>query len=251
MPLYKEQGIVLRSIKLGEADKIVSILTQGSGKIRAVAKGIRKTNSRFGARLEPFTHVSLLLYTGRNLDTITQAEIVSPFRRVRGEFGLIAAGETMLEAVDKVAEEHERNIRLFLLLLGGLRALENGPRDPAAVAESFVLKLLSLSGFHPSLSGCAGCGRPGPHQWFSAGQGGVVCDECVEHEAGRVSPAAVAWLDLLARIDIEAAGDTTPAIAIRKEARALLYGFTEYHLERRIRSFTLLARQPDVSLVTT
>src|SRR5919108_4111192 len=167
MPLYKEQGIVLRSVKLGEADKIVTILTQGSGKIRGVAKGIRKTHSRFGARLEPFTHVSLMLYQGRSLDTVTQAEIITPFRALRNDFDLITAADTMLEAVDRVAEEHERNVRLFLLLLSGLRALDDRPRDPAAVAESFLLKLLSLSGFHPSLTACAACGRPGPHGWFA------------------------------------------------------------------------------------
>src|SRR3989449_5412345 len=84
MPLYKEQGVVLRAIKLGEADKIVTIMTQGSGKVRAVAKGIRKTTSRFGARLEPFTHVSLMVYRGRGaLDTITQAAILSPPRPLR------------------------------------------------------------------------------------------------------------------------------------------------------------------------
>jgi DNA repair protein RecO (recombination protein O) len=242
MPLYKEQGIVLRSVKLGEADKIVSILTQGSGKVRAVAKGIRRTNSKFGARLEPFTHVSLLLYQGRNLDTVTQAEIVSPFRSVRGDFSLIAAGETMLEAVDKVAEENERNVRLFLLLLSGLRALETRPNDPAAVTECFLLKLLSLSGFHPSLSACAACGTPGPHQRFAAGQGGLVCSACAGTEAGRVSEPAVAWLDLLSRMDLPAAGDATPPDTVRREARAMLYGFTEYHLERRMRSFALLAR---------
>jgi DNA repair protein RecO (recombination protein O) len=248
MPLYKEQGIVLRSVKLGEADKIVSILTQGSGKIRAVAKGIRRTNSKFGARLEPFTHVSLLLYRGRGaLDTITQAEIVSPFRTLRGDFELITAGETMLEAADKVAEEHERNVRLFLLVLAGLRVLDGRPRDPAAVAESFLIKLLSLSGFHPSLSACAVCGMPGPHEWFSAAQGGVICAEDVEHDAGRASRAAIAWLDLVARADLEGSGEATPPTAVRKEARALLYGFTEYHLERRMRSFTLLARQPQPS----
>jgi DNA repair protein RecO (recombination protein O) len=243
MPLYKEQGIVLRSIKLGEADKIVTILTQGSGKIRAVAKGIRKTTSRFGARLEPFTHVSLLLYRGRSLDTVTQAEIVSAFRPLRGNFELIAAGEAMLEAVDKVAEEHERNVRLFLLLLSGLRALEARPRDPAAVAEGFLLKLLSLSGFHPSLSACAACGTPGPHDRFAAGQGGVVCEGCATNEAGRVSEAAVRWLDLMARLDLEGAGEATPPVEVRREARAMLYGFTEYHLDRRIRSFALLVRQ--------
>src|SRR5205807_5764473 len=91
MPLYKEQGIVLRSAKLGEADKIVTILTQGSGKVRGVAKGIRRTSSKFGARLEPFTHVSLLMYRGRNLDTVTQAEIVAPFRTLRSRLSLIAA----------------------------------------------------------------------------------------------------------------------------------------------------------------
>jgi DNA repair protein RecO (recombination protein O) len=244
MPLYKEQGIVLRSIKLGEADKIVSILTQGSGKVRAVAKGIRRTNSKFGARLEPMTHVSLLLYQGRNLDTVAQAEIVHAFRTIRSDFDLIAAGETMLEAVDKVAEEHERNVRLFLLLLAGLRSLEGGPRDPAAVAESFLLKLLSLSGFHPSLSACAVCGDPGPHERFAAGQGGVVCDGCAGSEAGRVSQPAVRWLNSLARVDLEGAGDMTPESVVRREARAMLYGFTEYHLDRRLRSLGLLARQP-------
>jgi DNA repair protein RecO (recombination protein O) len=245
MPLYKEQGIVLRSHKLGEADKIVTILTQGSGKVRSVAKGIRRTQSKFGARLEPFTHVSLLMYQGRNLDTVAQAEIISPFLRIRQNFHLIAAGETMLEAVDKVAEEHERNVPLFMLLVKGLRALEDEPRDAAAVAESFLLKQLSLSGFHPSLSACAACGSPGVHEWFASTQGGVVCAACADHEAGRVSGPSVRWLDALARADLASAGDMTPDLQVRRESRAILYGFVEYHLERRIRSFTLLARQPN------
>jgi DNA repair protein RecO (recombination protein O) len=175
MPPYKEQGIVLRAIKLGEADKIVTIMTQGSGKVRGVAKGIRKTTSRFGARLEPFTHVSLMLYRGRGqLDTVTQAEIIAPHMAIRQDLALFAAGETMLEAVDKVAQEHERNVRLALLLLSGLRALDAKPADPAAVAESFMLKMLSLSGFHPALTACAICGDTDP-QLFSADLGGAVC----------------------------------------------------------------------------
>jgi DNA repair protein RecO (recombination protein O) len=242
MPLYKEQGIVLRSVKLGEADKILTILTQGSGKVRAVAKGIRRTTSKFGARLEPLTHVSLLLYRGRNLDTVTQCEIIHPFRTVRSDFSLIAAGETMLEAVDKVSEEHERNVRLFLLLLAGLRSLEDRPRDPAAVAESFLLKLLSLSGFHPSLSACAACGTPGPHEWFAASQGGVVCRNCADNDAARTAEPALRWLDALARADLGAAGEVIPDAMVRREGRALLYGYAEYHLERRMRSFALLAR---------
>ena len=243
MPPYKEQGVVLRSVKLGEADKIVSIMTQGSGKVRAVAKGIRKTTSRFGARLEPFTHVSLMLYHGRGqLDTITQAEIIAPHRAIREDLGLFAAGETMLEAVDKVAEEHERNVRLVVLLLAGLRALETRPADPSAVAESFMLKLLSLSGFHPSLTACAVCGARDP-QLFSAGLGGAVCAACAEGAMVPVSREVLGYLSQLAVADLtEAGGPVQPEARVRNEARGLLYGFAEYHLERRMKSLPMLAR---------
>ena len=243
MPPYKEQGVVLRSMKLGEADKIVTILTQGSGKVRAVAKGVRKTKSRFGARLEPFTHVDVMLYRGRgSLDTVTQAEIVAPHLHIREDLALFAAAETMVEAVDKVAEEHERNTRLVLLLLQGLRALDAGPLDPAAVAESFLLKLLSISGFHPSLTACAVCGSPDIALW-SGGLGGAVCAADADPEARTVSAGALDLLRHLSTVDLSAAGapseDDEPA---RREARGLLIGFTEYHLERRMRSVPMLVR---------
>ena len=243
MPPYKEQGIVLRSIKLGEADKIVTILTQGSGKVRGVAKGIRKTTSRFGARLEPFTHVNLILYRGRgSLDTITQAEILAPHRALRDDLALFAAGETMLEAVDKVAEEHERNVRLVVLLLGGLRALEQRPTDPSAVAESFLLKLLSVSGFHPSLTACAVCGAGEP-SLFSAGLGGAACASCAGSDAAPVAPSALRFLEELASEDLSRVGRAlSPDDRVRKESRSLLFGFAEYHLERRIRSVPMLVR---------
>lgn len=241
MPLYKDQGIVLGAVKLAEADKIVTILTQGAGKVRAVAKGIRRTTSKFGARLEPFTHVDLLLYRGRTLDTVTQAEIIHPFRGLREDFALFSAGEAMLEAADKVAEEHERNVRLFLLLLQGLRALERRPRDPAAVAEAYLLRLLVLSGFAPSLRACAECGSPEVTR-FSHSQGGAVCDDCRDRDAARVERAALEWLAGLVLGDLEAAGDTSPPPAVRGEARGLLFGFAEYHLERRMRSLPLLVR---------
>lgn len=241
MPLYKDQGIVISAIKLAEADKIVTILTQGSGKVRAVAKGIRRTTSRFGARLEPFTHVDLMLYGGRNLDTVTQAVIIDPFLNVRGDFGLFSAGEAMLEAADKVAEEHERNVRLFLLLLKGLRGLEGRPADPAAVAEAFLLKLLSLSGFGPILSACAVCGKQEVGR-FSNAQGGTVCEDDRDRDARKAGADALAWLDDLASRDLESIGGEPPPDRVRGEARALLYGFAEYHLERRMRSLPLLAR---------
>jgi DNA repair protein RecO (recombination protein O) len=239
VPLYKDQGIVLGSVKLAEADKIVSILTQSSGKIRAVAKGIRRTSSKFGARLEPFTHVSVMLYRGRNLDTVTQAEIINPFRTLRDDFSLFSAGETMLEAADKVAEEHERNVPLFLLLVRGLRALDAQPAEPAPVAEAFLLKLLSLSGFAPGLSACAVCGAMEVRR-FSHSQGGAVCENCHDRDAQRVHPEDLAWLAALIAIPLEEAGAGLPPPQVHRAGRALLYGFAEYHLERRIRSLPAL-----------
>ena len=243
MPPYKEQGIVLRSHKLGEADKIVTVMTQGAGKVRAVAKGIRKTTSRFGARLEPFTHVSLMLYHGRgSMDTITQAEIIAPHMHIREDLACFAAGETMLEAVDRVAEEHERNVRVMLLLLSGMRALDDRPVDPGATAESFLLKLLSLSGFHPSLTACAVCGAPDP-QLFASGQGGAVCGTCAERGAGHASRAALEHLAEMALAELGEAGDRAmPDERVRKESRGLLYGFAEYHFERRMKSVPMLVR---------
>jgi DNA repair protein RecO (recombination protein O) len=241
VPLYKDQGIVLGSVKLAEADKIVTILTQGSGKIRAVAKGIRRTSSKFGARLEPLTHVSVMLYRGRSLDTVTQAEIINPFRTLRDELALLSAGETMLETADKVAEEHERNVPLFLLLVRGLRALDLRPTEPAAVAEAFLLRLLSLSGFAPSLSACAVCGNTKVGR-FSHSQGGTVCENCHDRDAQRADPESLEWLAALGTVPIEQAGESMPSPRARRAGRVLLYGFAEYHLERRIRSLSSLVR---------
>ena len=246
MPLYHEQGVVLRRIKLAEADRIVTIMTQGSGKVRAVAKGARRTLSRFGARLEPFTHVQVLMYRGRgSLDTVTQAEILSAHRGIREDYSLITAGEAMLEATDKVAEEHERNVRLFLLLLQGLRALDGrpAPPDPAAVAESFLLKLLSLSGFHPALTNCAVCGGRLDPGLFSSAQGGAVCESCADYGSEPVAAESLALLARYAGGDMATVGLAPVAEGpVRKEARAMLYGFAEYHLDRRIRSLPMLAR---------
>ena len=121
--LYRDEGVVLRAIKLGEADRIVTIFTQGHGKIRAVAKGIRKTTSKFGARLEPTSRVALQCYKGRELDIVTQAETLESNRALREEYALLTRAVPMLEAVDQVAQEREPNPALYRMLTGALRTL--------------------------------------------------------------------------------------------------------------------------------
>lgn len=238
MALYKEQGIVLRTMKLGEADRIVTFLTQGSGKVRAVAKGVRKTRSKFGGRLEPFTHVDLLLYKGRELDIVTQAETITSFREIRRDYTRFAGGEVILEAIDRVAQEHERSVRTFMLLLGGLRQLAEAP-DAAAVVDAFLLRLASLAGFRPHLTACAACGTPGPHARFSVPQGGMVCDSCRSGASVMLGEGTAPYLAAL--LDGEWGSADAPD-AIRRESSGVVRAFVEYHFDRPLRAWAHVPR---------
>jgi DNA repair protein RecO (recombination protein O) len=236
--LYKEQGIVLRTTKLGEADRIVTVLTQGTGKIRAVAKGVRKTRSKFGARLDPFTHVDLLLYRGRELDIVTQADIITSFREIRADYTRFAAGEMVLEAAERVVEERERNTRMFMLLLGALRRLADAAEtDPGTIADAYLIRLTSLAGFRPALGGCAECGRAEVTR-FSIQQGGMVCDACRSGGTIRVGEGTVPYLTGL--LDDVAGGATTDAT--RNEASNLVRAYLEYHLNRPLRAWAHVPR---------
>jgi DNA repair protein RecO (recombination protein O) len=237
MPLYPEQGIILRTMRLGEADRIVTVFTQGSGKVRAVAKGVRKTKSKFGGRLEPFNHVDLLLYRGRELDIVTQCETLTSFRGIREDYLRFAAGEAILEATDRVAEDRERNVRQFMLLLGALRALADGD-EPASVVDAYLLRTASLAGFRPHLRACASCGRPGPHERFSVAQGGLVCESCRTATAVRVGESTVPYLTHL--LEQEWTVDVTDDA--RREASGLVRAYVEFHFDRSLRAWAHVPR---------
>ncbi|HEY7605873.1 MAG TPA: DNA repair protein RecO [Actinomycetota bacterium] len=243
MNLYREQGVVLRTWKLGEADRIVVFLTQGEGKVRAVAKGVRKTKSRFGGRLEPFSHVDLSLYRGRELDIVTQAEVINPFRSLREDYDRVVAGAAMLEAVDQVAQEREAAIRLYLLLVRALRALDGGARDPSVVLDAFLLKLMALEGYRPALTECAGCGASDqPPRCFSIARGGGLCERCRSGQESTLDAGTMPLLAALLGDDLDTSAGTDPAPASRREAGALVKGYVEYHLDRRLRAYPLVAR---------
>jgi len=235
--LYRDEGIVLRTYKLGEADRIIVFVTRGRGKVRAVAKGVRKTKSKFGSRLEPMSHVALQLYEGRELDIVTQAESIDHFRVIRDDLDRIARASAMLEAVDQMAQEGEVNPRLFQMLLGGLRALaeHNGP----VVVPAFFWKLLALEGYRPILDTCAECGSDGPLVAFDLDSGGLLCAE--DRRGTAVSPEVV---DLLRRIlgGQLGAALNEPASATTSEVEHLATRAMEHHLERRLKSLTLLDR---------
>src|SRR5512139_594725 len=187
--LYRDEAVVLRTQKLGEADRIITLLTRDTGRVRAVARGVRRTTSRFGSRLEPFTYVDLQLAEGRTLDVITQAETLAPYgSKLGSDYERYTAGTVMLETAERlVVEDKEPALQQFLLLVGALRTMCAGERSPAAVLVSFLLRSLSVAGYAPSFEGCARCGLEGPHRAFSPAAGGMLCSTC--RVPGSASPA--------------------------------------------------------------
>jgi DNA repair protein RecO (recombination protein O) len=237
MPLYHDRGVVLRTYKLGEADRIVVLLTRGHGKVRAVAKGVRKTKSRFGGRLEPPGHVDLLLYEGRELDIVSQAETIDHFPQVRDDLDRLARAVSMLEAADQIALEGEANARLYEMLVGALRTLARD--DPPLVVAGFFLKLLALEGFRPHVEGCVACGSDGPLVSWALEEGGL---RCAAHRQGAaLSPDAVEVLqNILGGRLATALAETRPPVV--SEVDHLAVRALEHHLERRLRSISALHR---------
>ncbi|MEI2700125.1 MAG: DNA repair protein RecO [Microthrixaceae bacterium] len=145
MSLYRDTAIVLRTHKLGEADRVVVLYTRAHGKVRGVAKGVRRTTSKFGSRLEPGSHIQVQLHEGRGeLDIVTQAETVIPYHRTREDLSRLSRASSLLEAVEQVTQDREPTPRLFDMLAGGLGVIEE--RNPPMVSAAFYLKLLALGG---------------------------------------------------------------------------------------------------------
>jgi DNA repair protein RecO (recombination protein O) len=234
--LYRDEGIVLRTQKLGEADRIVTVLTRRTGRIRAAAKGVRKTRSRFGARLEPFTHVDLQLYERRSLDLITQAETLRPYgEQLVTDYPRYTAGTAMLETAEKLtAEEGEPALRQFLLLVGGLRTLAERAHDPRLVLDAFLLRSLSVAGWAPAIDECSGCGDRGGLRGFAIAAGGAVCGRCRRPGAATPAPPTFALMLALLRGDWEYADGSEPRH--RVECSGLVAAYLQWHLEHGIRS---------------
>ena len=273
--VYRDDGIVLRTHKLGEADRIVTLLGRRSGRVRAVAKGVRRTKSRFGARLEPFTHVDLQLYTGRSLDVITQAETLRPYGEpLAADYPRYTTGTAMLETAERFTPvEKEPALRQFLLLVGGLRALGEGKHDPRLVLDAYLLRSLAVAGYAPALDECAICGtrapRPAPAQEagpepgagpaagpaaaagrparapaafraFAIPAGGLVCRSCRAPGAATPSTQTIALMSALM------SGDWPHADASERrhqvECSGLVAAYLQWHLEHSIRSLKHVER---------
>lgn len=227
----------MRTYKLRESDRIVVIHTRDNGKVRAVAKGVRKTRSKFGARLEPMSHVNLQLYRGRELDIVTQAESVEPLAPMLSTLDRASQGLAVLEAVDQLSLEREANPQLYRMVIGVLRTIAERP-SPINV-PAFYWKLLANEGVRPQLDVCARCGESEPEAQlvaFDLNEGGVLCRSCRSGQS--ISPGALALLrDILGGRLVQAlAQEESP---ITHEVSGLATKALEFHIERRLKAVAM------------
>ena len=245
--LYKTEGIVLRSMDLGEADRVLTVLTPRLGKLRVVAKGIRRPRSRLGGGLEPFSDVHLVLAVGRTFDVVTQAALEDPHLGLRNDLLSTAAAWYLVELADRFCEGAADSHAAFVLLAQGLAALDAAPGEVSrdVVARWFELALLDAMGFRPELARCLECGAEiGPEgNAFSPVAGGVIGPECAHaaHGAPRVSPDALKILRHLQRSALVDVLRLQLPGAVHREVERLLHATISATLERELRSREFLA----------
>lgn len=240
MPLYRETAVVLRTQKLGEADRIITMFTRTRGVLRAAAKGVRRTSSKFGARLEPFMVADLQCYEGRTLDTITQAETLGAYGpRITEDYDRFRAANVVAETAERLGEG-DPSQEQFALLVGALRTLAAGAILPDLVRDGYLLRAMSLAGWTPGLDACVRCGREpaagATHRHFAVQLGGIVCDDCRMPGIPKLDTETVLLMRALLAGDWERA-TAAPQRAVH-QAAGIVAAHTQWHLERGLRTLS-------------
>jgi DNA repair protein RecO (recombination protein O) len=242
---YKTEAVVLRSFRLGEADRVLHLYTLDRGRVGAVAKGVRKTKSRFGARLEPFSHVELMLHQGSGeLHTVTGASLIDPHRPAREDRYRLSVGLVGVEAMLRLFVEQEQNERAFEAVtrfLEAVDALPAGARGKASLdplALSFQLKLLWLSGYLPHLEGCVECGGNDELVGYLASAGGAVCAACAPTETVELAPEGFRGIRALLMSPLADTHGLALGDRARRDALAVVVTSYEFHGGFRLRTLS-------------
>lgn len=248
--ILKVEAVVLEHHEWGEADRLLSLFTREHGRLRAVAKGVRRIRSRKAGHLEPFTRVALVLARGRDLWIVTQAETLEANLALHGDLEGIGYASYVVELLERLTYEEGPNPDLYRLLVETLRCLDENLDPPALILRYFELHLLDLAGFRPELKECVTCRRPiqPEDQYFSSALGGVLCPTCgkLEPSARPVSMNALRYLRHLQRSTYAEARRARPAPTVAGEMERLLQDYLSYILETRLNSpeFLRQVRQP-------
>lgn len=242
VPLVKTQGIVLKVVNMGEADKIITLFTDSLGKISAIAHGARKPKSKFMSSTQVFAYCEYVLYTGKNLYTVNQSEIIESFSSCLDDLYSLTYCSYMLELTDALTQNGESNTELFMLLLKCMYLMNLDDLDRELLVRAFELKAVSISGYMPSLDRCSVCGENGNFNRFSIKLGGVICDRCLESDRSSmaVHPASINVMKYLLNVDIEKVRKIKVPADVKKEMKKILKNYIEYYLERNFRSLDFL-----------
>ncbi|WP_344987280.1 DNA repair protein RecO [Enteractinococcus fodinae] len=238
---YRTRGIVLRTYKLAEADRIIVVLTAERGQIRAVAKGVRRTSSKFGSTLEPFMHTRMQLVPRRNMDIIVQTETIHPYgMMLTNDYDSFGAASAMVETAEQLTRDEDvaGGTAHYQLLHGAIAALARRAAAPKMLLTSYLLRALTIAGWAPTFDECSKCGIEGPHNWLSVSLGGVVCDDCAPPQTTYAPDDVVALLSALL------AGNW-PAIEGAqngeiRQATSFVAQYLQYHLEKNLQSLSVM-----------
>ncbi len=209
MPLVRTRGIIIRSQRWGDADRIVTVYSPNLGKIRGVARGARRMKTRFGGVLEPFGLVELTLFqkTAEALGQISQIDLVASFSAIRENLTVMTAAARMVRMVEAITVDRDPNYEMFVALVHGLESL-SPETDVALTTLLFQIHILGHTGFRPQLDSCTECGQSARQrtlQWFSPRLGGMVCEECGQRGVGRMlvlSRGSVAFIEQARRLSL-------------------------------------------------
>ncbi|MBK4142715.1 DNA repair protein RecO [Corynebacterium macginleyi] len=232
---YRDRAVVIRSYDFGEADRVIVLLTQYHGLVRAVAKGVRRAKSRFGSRLQLFVNLDVQLYVGKNLATISQADTVDYFgTRLIEEYERYTAACAVLESTERlIYVDGDGDPYLYNAVVATLEQLQT--EEPTQTLDAFLLQAMRHAGWAPSLFDCAQCQRPGPHHAFHPAVGGAACHECRPPGAAEVDPETLHHLWLLAH-----GYPTNPTNAQRQEGHRLARAHLQWHMERHVSALRVM-----------
>lgn len=236
--LNRVEALVIRSIDYGESGKILTLLTEGAGKVGVLARGAKKTGSRYAAAAEPFTYGEYVFFRAGGLGTLNSADIITSHRRIRENLLLSAVAAYLAEMTDRVTADGEAAPRLYRQLLAALAALDDG-KDPQVITRIYEMNILAHAGYMPVLDGCAGCGKAADDaEWFSPALGGLACRDCACKDGGAVKAGAavIRLLRLFAAVDLARVGRIDLKPDTKEALRRILRDWMDRHLDIRFRS---------------
>ncbi|HJW21095.1 MAG TPA: DNA repair protein RecO [Candidatus Limnocylindrales bacterium] len=241
---YTTEAIVLSRFDYAEADRILTLITPGGGKLKAIAKGIRRPTSRIGGSLEPFAELRLALAHGRTFDVVTQVEVIHPWLRLRDDLLSFGTASYLAELADGTLEERHAAEAVYLMLKRAYEILDAG-MAPARVARWFEMRLADELGVRPEVDRCVECGRllgaEERYRWVPP-LGGVLCERCPgpPHERVALSLEALKLLKAYQRLDIEALATLRLRPETEREVETAMREFLAYSLDRSPRSLAFL-----------